>query len=127
MKPRDLLTPLNAGRVAFGVGLLAKPQLLAGAWIGKDGRRGAVSPIARALGIRDAAIGGGTLAAMRSGQPLRPWLVAAFVSDLTDFAATALSRRDIPASSARMIYAVAGTAVAVGAVALASGDDLPDA
>ncbi len=126
MKTRALLTQLSAGRIAIGTGLLVRPQL-AELWIGKDGRRSTVAVVVRALGIRDAVLGAGTLAATRSGQSLRPWLVAGLASDATDLAATAFARRDLSSGSARAIYAIAGSAVAVGVIAIASGDDLPDA
>jgi hypothetical protein len=125
--PRALLTQLSAGRVALGASLVAAPQIVAGMWLGADGRRPAVVVLARSFGARDLVLGAGTLAAMRGGQSLRSWLIAGIVADATDLAATIAGRDHLPRTSGPLIVGLAGGALVVGAVALASGDDSPQA
>ena len=113
MKPRGLLTQVNAGRVAFGVGLIARPQIAAG-WVGRDGEGPGGQVLARALGARDAALGAGTLAALRSGAPLRPWVFGGLLCDATDLLATHAARHRLPRAAAPLIYALAGGALVAG-------------
>jgi hypothetical protein len=125
--PRALLTQLNAGRVALGASMIAAPQIVAGRWVGADGRRPTVGVLGRAFGARDLVLGAGTLGAMRSGRGLRPWLLAGLVADATDLGATVAGREHLPRASVPMLAVLAGGALVVGAVALASGDDSPQA
>jgi hypothetical protein len=125
VKPRALLTQLCVGRIAIGATLIAKPELVTGMWLGSDGRRPAIAVLGRGFGARDAVLGGGTLAAMRAGEGLKPWLYAGLVADATDLIATHLGRHQLPKTSARLIYALAGGALVAGAANLASGDDSP--
>jgi hypothetical protein len=125
--PRALLTQLNAVRVVIGASLIAAPQVVAGMWLGKDGRRPAVRVLGRGFGARDLVLGAGTLGAMRSGRPTRPWVVAGLVADATDLGATLAGRADLPRESGPLLAGIAGAALVVGAVALASGDDSPQA
>jgi hypothetical protein len=122
VKPRDLLTQLSAGRIVLGIGLIVRPQLVTGKWLGDDGHRPAVRVLGRSFGARDAVLGAGTLDAVRSGRPLRPWVLAGLVADATDLVATHLGRRELPRISAPLIYALAGGALLVGAANL---DDSP--
>jgi hypothetical protein len=75
--------------------------------------------LARALGARDAALGAVTLAAMQSGQPLRPLVLAGLVCDGTDLLATHAARERLPAAAAPLIYLLAGGAFLVGLANLA--------
>jgi hypothetical protein len=125
VKPRDLLTQLSAGRIALGAVLVVRPQLVTSRWLGRDGERPAVGVLGRGFGARDAVLGGGTLAAMRAGEGLRPWLVAGLVADAADLLATYAGRHQLPKASAALIYALAGGALVAGAANLASGDDSP--
>jgi hypothetical protein len=125
MKPRDLLTQLSAGRIAIGVVAILKPDLISGAWLGPKGRSPAVASLVRGFGARDLALGAGTLAVMRSGGSLTPWLLGGLVADATDLLATHAARDDLPSPVAPLIYALAGGALVAGAANLASGDDSP--
>jgi hypothetical protein len=122
---RALVKQLSVARLVVGATFIAQPGRAAAGWIGADGQRPAVHVLARAFGARDALVGGGTLQALKSGDPdaLRPWLVAGIVADVTDLAATLLAGDSIPAGARLGISIVASSAVAVGAAALASGDD----
>jgi hypothetical protein len=125
MKPRDLLTQISASRVALGAALVARPDLATSMWVGADGRRPGGKVLARALGARDAALGAGTLTALRGGQPVKLWVLAALLADGTDLLATHAARHQLPRAAAPLIYALAGVALVVGAANLATRDDPP--
>jgi hypothetical protein len=113
VKPRGLLTQLNTGRILFGAGLIARPQIATG-WIGQIGERPGGQVLARGLGARDAALGAGTLVALRGGQPLRPWVLGGLLCDATDLLATHAARHHLPRGAAPLIYALAGGALIAG-------------
>jgi hypothetical protein len=122
VKPRDLLTQLSAGRIAIGTAMIVKPPLATSGWVGAISERPGGRVLARALGARDAALGAITLAAMRSGQPLRPLVLAGLVCDGTDLLATHAARHNLPRAAAPLIYALAGGALLVGAANLADSE-----
>jgi hypothetical protein len=64
---------------------------------------------------------------MRSGRGLRAWVLAGLVADATDLGATVAGRDHLPRSAVPLLAVLAGGALVVGAVALASGDDSPQA
>lgn len=109
----------------FGAAFIAAPQLASGTWLGKDAKRTGVHVLGRAFGARDLALGAGTLAAMRGGQPVRTWLLAGLVADGADLAATLAARDRLPDEAVPLIGALAGVALLIGALNLASGDDAP--
>ena len=127
MRPRDLLTLLAAGRIALGAGLIVKPDLVTGIWLGRDGRRPAIGALSRGFGARDAALGAGTLGAMRSGGSLRPWILAGIAADATDLVAVYAARDSLPSYAVPMIYALVGGALVAGVVNLAAMEDSPSA
>jgi hypothetical protein len=75
-----------------------------------------VKLLARALGVRDLALGLGVVIALDRGAPVRGWLEAGALADVVDLAATLLASDSIPEGARR---AVAG--VAVGSAALGAG------
>src|SRR5689334_23461041 len=112
MSPRTILTALIGGRLAIGAALVAKPQSQVGTgWIGEDAKRPAVAVAFRAVGARDMALALGTLAAQRSGSPLKPWLLTATLADATDLFATFAAGRAVPKSSKALIALLAGGAI----------------
>jgi hypothetical protein len=117
--PRALLTQLSAGRIALGAVLLARPEMATGRWVGRDGERPGGRVLARGLGARDAALGAGTLAALRGGGPIVPWVLGGLLADTTDLLATHAARERLPRGAAAMIYALAGGAVVAGLANLA--------
>ena len=114
MTPRALLTQLNAGRVALGATLIARPELATGRWVGRDGSRPGGQVLARGLGARDAALGAGTLVALRGGGPTLPWVLGGILADTTDLLATHAARDRLPRGAAAMIYVLAGGALVAG-------------
>lgn len=118
MSERDVLWALAAGRAALGAGLVAAPAMAARPWVGPDAASPGARVLARGLGVRDLALGVGTLEAARRGAGLRTWLVAGVVADAVDFAATLAAGDQIPARGRRAVAALAGGAALTGLVLL---------
>ncbi|HZV72158.1 MAG TPA: hypothetical protein VFF79_00430 [Conexibacter sp.] len=113
MNPRSLLTTLAVGRLMIGAALVAKPQSQVGAgWVGKEeASRPSTGLLFRSVGARDMALALGTLAAQRSGSPLKPWLLGATLADTVDLAATFAAGKAIPAKGKAAIALLAGGAI----------------
>jgi hypothetical protein len=113
MNPRTLLTTLAAGRLAIGALLVAKPQGHVGAgWVGgEEASRPSTGLLFRSVGARDMALALGTLAAQRSGSPLKPWLLGATLADSVDLVATFVAGRAIPKAGKAAIALLAGGAI----------------
>ena len=103
-----------AFRVAYGAALLVAPAKVAGnRWLGPGARQPAATVALRGLGGREVAIHGIALAAALRGTPVRPWLLASALGDLTDIAAAAISRDGLPDRSPAATAAVAGGSAAL--------------
>jgi hypothetical protein len=118
---RTALIAFAAGRIAFGVGLMAVPDKVAGGWLGSDAQRPATKIAIRGLGARDVALSLGMLLCMDDADRLAPWLAVTIGSDLTDMAATLAAPSDALPGNARWgTAALAGGAAAAGAALLAA-------
>ena len=117
MTGAGLARAIAAGRVGFGIALLAAPERFAGPWLGRDARRAGTVVAVRGLGARDLALGAGALAA--PPEALRSWAAAGVIGDLTDLLATVTAGDGVPASGRVLVGGLATGAVALGAVALA--------
>jgi len=102
-------------RLLIGGGFLVAPGLAMRPWIGDAAAHPSARLLARAVGARDVALALGTLGAARRGA-LRPWLAAALLADATDLALTVAQRDRLPARG-RLVSAIAGAGVALGALA----------
>lgn len=111
MSTRTRIVGLALGRLAIGAALVASPRLLGEGWIGEDARRPAGSLLLRAVGARDAALALGTLAALRSGGALKPWLIGASLADATDLLATLGAGKGLPMQARASIVPLAGGAL----------------
>jgi hypothetical protein len=112
---RRVVVVIAARRIAFGLAMLAVPEVVGRAWIGADGERPAVVPIIRALGARDGLIGVGTVLAAREGGPgLVRWVQAAALADAADAVATLAAARHLPTSKVAGIVAIAAPSALVG-------------
>ncbi len=121
--PRTLAYALSASRVVYGVAVLTRPTRNGPSWIGpRAARRPASQVLTRAVGARDLALAGGTVAALRAGRngEAARWMAAHAVADATDLTATAAARGRLPRASARFAMAVAAVSTVV-AVAGAAG------
>jgi hypothetical protein len=104
-----------AGRVGFGVALVAAPERVTSLWLGGDARRPAARVLTRGLGARDLALGVGALAAADS--QLQPWVAAAIVADSADFVATVAAGRSLPLTGRALVGTVAAGGAVLGAIA----------
>ena len=100
-----------ACRVGLGAALVVAPTALR-SWIGPVARRPGAQVLIRAFGARDAAIGAGTLLALREGAPVRGWLQAAALADAADAVSSLVAGRHLGPRRARLA-ALAATAGAV--------------
>ena len=119
--------PATIGYLRIGVGILswAAPNLT-GRLFGLDPAGNAQSPyLLRLFGIRDLALGAGTLTAGDDAQ--RAWLTAGLACDVADVAAALMGRRAgyLATPGALMLVAAASSGVALGVVALRNGDSPP--
>ncbi|MDQ3680081.1 MAG: hypothetical protein M3378_05975, partial [Actinomycetota bacterium] len=105
MDDRQAVRCYAAARVALGAGFMVAPATLRG-WIGEVARRPGTKVLARAFGARDAALGLGTLLALREGAPARRWVQLAAAVDAADALTSLLGarqltpRRSLPAAAA---------------------------
>jgi hypothetical protein len=104
---------LGAGRVLFGVAMLATPGRITRAWVGADDVPSAV--LVRCLAGRDIVIGAGLVAAAARGGDPRPWLVGGVLADTVDGVATLAAGRDVPTNGRIGTAALAAGAALYGA------------
>ena len=119
MDTRSLAIALSAGRVLAGVGLVAAPSRAAAGWIGPEADLPSVQVVIRALGVRDLALGVGTIAAFRGGDPT-PWVIAGIASDAVDLGATVAGGRSLPPTGRVGVALIAAAAAVTGTVVLRS-------
>jgi hypothetical protein len=99
MNERDLARGYAAGRIGIGLLLLLFPRRMARTlWGMAEGSSPAVAFFARLVGVRDAILGAGALAALQEGDParIRPWMTYGAVADAADAFATLLAYRHLP-------------------------------
>jgi len=107
----NVVRALAVGRVAIGAALVVAPRLAAG-WVGPDGERDSAAVLARALGVRDLAMGLIALHTATHPQVGPRWQRTLAGCDAVDLAATLLARRSLPAQGVAGVAAIAGTAIA---------------
>src|SRR3954453_23754810 len=100
------------GRVAIGVVLVLAPKRILRPWIGDVADTTGGRVIGAAFGARDLAMGAGTVHALSTGAPGRPWLLASAVVDAVDFGATLAARRSLPRTAAATCVLAATGAIA---------------
>src|SRR3954452_8305929 len=109
-------------RVAYGAALLAAPHRITRRWLGPARETDAAKVALRALGAREVAIHVLALSAALRGESLRPWLGASIAGDLSDIAATTVSRSGLPSGAAPATAAVAGASALLSAAVLAANE-----
>jgi hypothetical protein len=114
-----------AARVAYGAALIAAPERLARRWLGPAAATGANEVPLRALGARELLLHAGALVAAAQGGSLRPWFAASIAGDLTDIAATAVARNELPDGAPRMTVLVGGGSALISALCFAHGGGPP--
>jgi hypothetical protein len=116
MDARTLSRTIAAGRLGFGLALIAAPERFTSVWLGRDAGRPGTQVATRGLGARDLALAAGALAA--SGSGLRPWVAAAVVGDTADLIATVQAGDSIPLAGRIIVGSLAASATALGVAAL---------
>jgi hypothetical protein len=111
-------------RIGYGAALLVAPAKVAGnRWLGPGAREAAAQVGLRGLGAREVGLHGLALAGVVRGSPVRPLLGASIAGDLSDIAATAISRDGLPDGSAAATAAVAGGSALITAAVAALIDE----
>jgi hypothetical protein len=114
MDTRTLALTHAAGRIAAGAALALAPGTVGRAWVGRVGATPGTRVITTAMGARDAAIGMGLAAALRSGREPGDWVRAGVLADAADLMATLRARDDVPALSLIGVAAIAAGSAALG-------------
>ena len=120
MNERELAKGYAAGRIGIGVLFLLFPRLVARLMVGPDAATPAVAFFARLMGVRDAILGAGALAAMQqegeagASARVRPWMSYGAVADGVDALATLLAYRHLPKRKRFAMLAVAAGGAATG-------------
>jgi hypothetical protein len=120
MQPGPVAIALGAGRVAFGVAMLAAPAPITRAWVGADGAPSTV--LIRCLAGRDIVIGAGLVLTVARGGDPTTWLAGGVLADTVDGVSTLAAGDDIPRNGRIATAALAGGAALLGAL-LASAVD----
>lgn len=116
-RARAAARALAAGRVLIGVSVCLAPRLAA-RWVGDVAATPGARVVIRGLGVRDAALGLGTLAALDEPAQLRRWLVLSSGCDAADLVAT-LAGPAAPARPAVIALAAGAAVVGLGLAAAA--------
>jgi hypothetical protein len=109
-------------RIGYGAALLAAPARVGKVWLGPASSTGPVQVPTRGLGAREVVLHCGALQAARTGAPLRGWLAASILGDVSDIASTFAARRELPEGVAGKTLAVAGLSALVSAALAACID-----
>jgi hypothetical protein len=104
-------------RLGIGAALLAAPAVLGRPWIGASADEPGGQVALRALGVRDALLGGMAIHVAGAQDPMvaARWSAAIAACDLVDGAATLAARRHLPERAGGVV------ALALGAAALGLG------
>jgi len=115
---RVLNVGFGAARVGFGVVAGAWPEKIGRTWIGDQAAEAPTKVILRALGVRDVALGAGTVeAALRDDAAV--WLAVSVLADIGDVTATLTARKDLPREGVLTTTFLAGSAAIAGSILLA--------
>lgn len=104
LSPRALIGAISAGRVVAGLAFICAPRGLTRLWLGTTSDDAGSAALGRVFGVRDAALGLGTLLALGSrespsgageavvdvDEPLRIWVRIGALCDAGDAVTTAL-------------------------------------
>ncbi len=118
---RTVATALAASRIAFGAGMVLAPGLAARSWVGAGARDDRMQILARAMGVRDLAVGTAALAALRSDEParIREWFGIQTATDAVDLLATVAAGPRTPTAARLFAGTLAAASVAVAAATAA--------
>ncbi len=107
------------GRILFGVAALVAPAPAGRALAGEGGAASDAKAFLRGMGGREIGLGLGLLAALRTGERVRPWLIAGVLADSGDIAGVAGAWPYMPPAKRWLGLAMAGAAAFFGTTLLA--------
>lgn len=119
LSAKTMARGIAAGRLAIGVGLMAAPKPFSSGWLGEVSGTPGGDVAMRALGVRDAILGGITLHTLNHPEVGPRWVAMCGVADAVDFAATVAARKGLPRQAVGVIALAGGSAVAGFALAAA--------
>ncbi len=124
MEPQQLIKAAAVTRVVFGTSALVAPRTSISLFLGPDARTPAASVIGRALGARDALVGGMLLHTAGHPQIGQRWTATCAAVDAIDGVAALLAvRQGLPRAGGIAFAAVAlGSAVTHAVLARGAGD-----
>jgi hypothetical protein len=118
---------LSLGRAAAGVSMITRPRMLPGALGVDSATAGRMAWTTQMLGAREVALGLGTFAALRRGEPraARLWLLAGVLSDAVDALAVgaAVARGRVSKITGTAVVGIAAGAVYAQIEALQDRDE----
>jgi hypothetical protein len=120
VNPAMLAKGIAALRIAIGATALAAPAAMAGPWIGAQVQHPGTQLLARAMGMRDVALGAGALLALVHGDDARDWVRLGALSDAVDAVLTAAAFRRLPTLGRWGVLASASGAALAGLWAAAT-------
>ncbi|MFL5843118.1 MAG: hypothetical protein ACJ762_00400 [Solirubrobacteraceae bacterium] len=112
MNPVGVAKAVSAGRLVFGVAMMAAPSKVMAGWVGeKEAQRPAFDLLTRSFGAREILLG--FIGVHVSGTPGvgKRTIGTMALMDLTDLAVTVAHRRNLPSSALPIMVGVAGGAV----------------
>lgn len=120
---RRIARTMAFGRIGLGASYLLTPGLALRVWPGAAVATGPVAKLlARSVGGRDLAIGLGTLLSLKHATPVRGWLEAGALADLSDAVAVAIAFKHLPRIRSTLMLALASGAVVASRPVIAQAD-----
>ena len=117
MNERDLARSYAGGRIAIGMLLMLFPRRMAkGLWGSTADVSPAVLFFSRLVGVRDAILGAGTVAALQGEgtAAVRPWMSYGAAADAFDAIATLLAYKHLPKRKRFVLLMMASGGAATG-------------
>ncbi len=112
---REQVRVLGIARAIIGGAMVLAPATSMRFWIREERKSFGTRLVTRAFGMREIAIGVGTVLAVDHDAPVRGWLEAGVLIDSSDALATLLSYRKLPRVGRTLVLAGAATAAVMGA------------
>ncbi|WP_026912747.1 hypothetical protein [Patulibacter minatonensis] len=112
ISPANAIRFLGAGRIVFGIAMIAVPEKVGQSWLGAGGTTPEAGVAIRAVGIRDALIGMALVHTATDPQRGYRWARTSSFGDITDLLATLAAAKALPRSGVIGTVAMAGAAAA---------------
>jgi len=112
---REQVRVLGIARAVIGGAMVLAPATSMRFWIGEERKAFGARLITRAFGMREIAIGVGTVLAVDHDAPVRGWLEAGVLIDSSDALTTLVSYRKLPRVGRTLVLAGAASAAVMGA------------